>query len=89
MTQSGLTEPSRSAELAERLRKAYLRAIVDAIEVDDRVIRIYGSKASLERPLSPENRKGVRGGLIVRGFIGKWRAGQDKDANIYCIGIAI
>jgi hypothetical protein len=30
-------------------RKAYLRSIVDAIEVDDKVIRIHGAKASLEQ----------------------------------------
>jgi hypothetical protein len=30
-------------------RKAYLRSIVDAIEVDDKVICIYGSKTSLEQ----------------------------------------
>jgi site-specific DNA recombinase len=30
-------------------RKAYLRSIVDAIEVDDKVIRIHGSTASLEQ----------------------------------------
>lgn len=30
-------------------RKAYLRWLIDAVEVDDRVIRIHGSKSTLEQ----------------------------------------
>jgi len=33
--------------------KAYLRAFIDAVEVDDRVIRIHGSKSPPNKPLSP------------------------------------
>jgi hypothetical protein len=55
--------------------KAYLRAIVDAIEVDDRAIRIYGSKASLEQAVIA----GEQIGKGVRGFIGKWRARKDSN----------
>ncbi|TLG77830.1 hypothetical protein [Methylocystis sp. B8] len=66
-------------------RKAYLRSIVDAIEVDDKVIRIHGSKASLEQAVIA----GEQIGKDVRSFIRKWRAGRDKDANTYVIEIAI
>jgi DNA invertase Pin-like site-specific DNA recombinase len=51
-------------------RKAYLRSLIDAVEVDDRVIRIHGSKTTLEQAViascQPEKR--------VRGFVRKWRA---------------
>jgi site-specific DNA recombinase len=46
-------------------RKGYLRSIVDAIEVDDKVIRIHGSKASLKQAVIAEEQIG-RG---VRSFI--------------------
>lgn len=51
-------------------RKAYLRSIVDAIEVDDKVIRIHGSKASLEQAVIA----GEQIGKGVRSFIRKWRS---------------
>jgi site-specific DNA recombinase len=51
-------------------RKAYLRSIVDAIEVDEKVIRIHGSKATLEQAAIA----GEQIGKGVRGFIRKWRA---------------
>ena len=51
-------------------RKAYLRSLIDAVEVDDRVIRIHGSKTTLEQAViascQPEKR--------VRGFVRKWRS---------------
>jgi site-specific DNA recombinase len=56
-------------------RKAYLRAIVDAIEVDDRAIRIYGSKASLEQAVIA----GEQIGKGVRSFIRKWRSLGDSN----------
>ncbi len=44
-------------------RKSYLRSLIDAVEVDDRVIRIHGSKTTLEQAImassQPERR--VRG----------------------------
>jgi site-specific DNA recombinase len=55
-------------------RKAYLRSIVDAIEVDDKVIRIYGSKASLEQAVIA----GEQIGKGVRSFVRKWRANDFK-----------
>jgi site-specific DNA recombinase len=56
-------------------RRAYLRAVVEAIEVDDHVIRIHGSKTSLEQAV-------VAGGQIgkgVRCFIRKWRSLGDSN----------
>jgi hypothetical protein len=56
-------------------RRAYLRAVVEAIEVDDRVIRIHGSKTSLEQAVVA----GEQIGKGVRGFIRKWRARRDSN----------
>ncbi len=56
-------------------RKAYLRSIVDAIEVDDKVIRIHGSKASLEQAVIA----GEQIGKGVRSFVRKWRAQGDSN----------
>ena len=56
-------------------RKAYLRSIVDAIEVDDKTIRIHGSKASLEQAVIAAEQIGKR----VRSFIRKWRAQGDSN----------
>ena len=51
-------------------RKAYLRSLIDAVEVDDTLIRIHGSKVTLEQAViasgEPEKR--------VRGFVRKWRS---------------
>ena len=56
-------------------RKAYLRSVVDAVEVDDNVIRIHGSKASLEQAVVA----GEQIGKGVRGFIRKWRAQGESN----------
>ena len=56
-------------------RKAYLRSIVDAIEVDDKVTRTHGSKASLDRPSLPENKSAS----VFRSFIRKWRSLGDSN----------
>ncbi|WP_244659487.1 recombinase family protein [Bradyrhizobium guangdongense] len=60
-------------------RKSYLRSLIDAVEVDDRVIRIHGSKTTLEQAImagdQPERR--------VRGFVRKWRSlGEAKRDTI-------
>lgn len=52
-------------------RKAYLRSFIDAVEVDDRVIRIHGSKSSLEQAVIASSQAGKNG---VRSFVRKWRA---------------
>ena len=50
-------------------RKAYLRSVISAIEVDDDVIRIIGEKASLANVIA-----GRQGGFgNVRGFVREWR----------------
>ncbi|MFO1123817.1 MAG: recombinase family protein, partial [Methylocystis sp.] len=64
-------------------RKAYLRSIVDAIEVDDKLIRIHGSKANLEQAVIA----GEQIGKGVRSFIRKWRATVDEDGQ-YCFAVA-
>ncbi len=56
-------------------RKAYLRAIVDAIEAGDKVIRIHGSKASFEQAVIA----GERIGKGVRSFVRKWRSLGDSN----------
>ena len=56
-------------------RKAYLRSIVDAIEVDDKAVRIHGSKASLEQAVIA----GEQIGKGVRSFIRNWRAREDSN----------
>ena len=56
-------------------RKAYLRAIVDRVEVDDQQIRIIGRKELLEQAVLAN---GVpKAG--VRSFVRKWRTGQDSN----------
>ena len=66
-------------------RKTYIRSIVDAIEVDDRAIRIIGSRDVLQAVIA--GKQTANGN--VRGFVRKWRASQDKTANTYTIEIAI
>ncbi|MDO9295460.1 recombinase family protein [Bradyrhizobium sp.] len=58
-------------------RKAYLRSFIDAIEVDDRVIRIHGSKSSLEQAVIASSQAGKNG---VRSFVRKWRARRDSNS---------
>ena len=58
-------------------RKAYLRSFIDAVEVDDRVIRIHGSKSSLEQAVIASSQAGKNG---VRSFVRKWRARRDSNS---------
>jgi site-specific DNA recombinase len=60
-------------------RKAYLRWLIDAIEVDDRLIRIHGSKSTLEQAIIASSQAGKG----VRSFVRKWRSlgKQDKVMN--------
>jgi site-specific DNA recombinase len=51
-------------------RKAYLRWLIDAIEVDDRLIRIHGSKSTLEQAIIASSQAGKG----VRSFVRKWRS---------------
>jgi site-specific DNA recombinase len=58
-------------------RKAYIRSIIDAVEVDDRAIRIVGSKDILQAAIAGKQTENGN----VRGFVRKWRAIQNKTAN--------
>ncbi len=66
-------------------RRAYLRAVISQIEVDDDKVRIIGDKATLAAVISGQQTDGTN----VRGFVRKWRAGQNKTANTYLIEIPI
>jgi hypothetical protein len=41
-------------------RKAYLRSQINAVEVDDRAIRIRGSKSTLEQAVTASSQPGTR-----------------------------
>ena len=56
-------------------RKAYIRSIVDRIEVDDRCIRILGRKDVLEQAVLANGAPLHR----VRTFVPKWRTRQDSN----------
>ena len=56
-------------------RKAYIRSLVDRIEVDDHVVRIIGDKATLEQAVA----HGALAGNAVRSFEPKWRARKDSN----------
>ena len=58
-------------------RKAYLRSFIDAVEVDDRVIRIHGSRSTLEQAVIASSQSGKNG---VRSFVRKWRARRDSNS---------
>jgi len=45
--------------------KAYLRAFIDAVEVDDRVIRIHGSKSPPEQAVIASYRLGTGKGSFA------------------------
>jgi hypothetical protein len=66
-------------------RRAYIRSVMDQVEVDDAEIRIFGRRTVLERL--------VMGGSAapagVPSFVRKWRAIQNKTTNYYIIEIAI
>jgi site-specific DNA recombinase len=51
-------------------RKAYLRWLIDAVEVDDGLIRIHGSKSTLEQAVIA----GSQADKGVRSFVRKWRS---------------
>ena len=58
-------------------RRNYLRSIVDGVEVGDNLIRIHGSRASLEQAVIGKEQNENN----VRGFIRKWCA--IKINNLY------
>jgi hypothetical protein len=58
-------------------RRSYIRSIIDAIEVDDKSIRIIGSKDVLQAVIA--GKQTANGN--VRGFVRKWRARRDSNSR--------
>ena len=56
-------------------RKAYIQSVVDRIEVDDEVVRITGSKATLEQVIAGK----AVGSAGVRSFERNWRAQGESN----------
>jgi site-specific DNA recombinase len=56
-------------------RKTYIRAIVDAIEVDDKAIRIIGSRNVLQAVTA--GKQTANGN--VRGLVPNWRTRHDSN----------
>ena len=61
-----------------------IRSIIDAVEVDDKAIRMIGSKDMLQAAIAG---KQIENGN-VRGVVGKWRAILNKTANSYILDIS-
>jgi site-specific DNA recombinase len=57
-------------------RKGYIRSIVDAVEVDDKAIRIIGNKDVLRAVIAGKQNANSN----VRGFVRKWRARRDSNS---------
>jgi site-specific DNA recombinase len=58
-------------------RKAYIRSIIDAVEVDDQAIRIVGTKDILQAAIAGKQTANRN----VRGFVRKWRARNDSNVR--------
>ena len=56
-------------------RKAYIQAVVDRIEVDDGIVRIFGNKSTLEQAIAGREVRSAS----VRGFERKWRAQGESN----------
>ena len=56
-------------------RKAYIRSVVDAVEVGDQAIRIMGSKDVLQAAIAGKH----TGNGGFRGFVRNWRARKDSN----------
>ena len=70
-----MRENIRSGEIP--MRKAYLRSVIDRIEVADDAIRVIGSPATLEHAVAG---KGGIGNLAgVRSSVRKWRSQLDSN----------
>ena len=86
MTQQVTLTPERVDAFATLMRtrleqadtqeqKAYLRAVLDRIEVGDETIRIYGDKDVLAAAIAGQQTAAGK----VRGFVRKWRARKDSN----------
>ena len=58
-------------------RRAYLRAVISQIEIDDDKVRIIGDKATLAAVIAGRQTQGTN----VRGFVRKWRARRDSNSR--------
>ena len=56
--------------------KAYIQSVVDRVEVDEDIVRTYGSKSTLERVIA--GRAAHPAG--VRNFARKWGARRDSNS---------
>jgi hypothetical protein len=56
-------------------RKAYVHAVVIAIEVGDKTIRMVGCKATLQAVIAGKQTANEN----VRGFVRKWRTRHDSN----------
>jgi len=68
-----------------KTRKAYLTSVIDRIEVDDHVIRVFGRKDAVADAVSGRNSPTAN----VRSSVRKWCAGQNKADNVYIIDLFI
>ncbi len=57
-------------------RRAYIRSVIDQVEVDEREIRIFGRKTVLERLVAASGGGSPAG---VPSFVRKWRARGDSN----------
>ncbi|MBR2120131.1 MAG: recombinase family protein [Afipia sp.] len=57
-------------------RKAYIKSVVDRVEVDDHAIRIVGDRATLEQAMAGDQNANPN----VRSFVRKWRARRDSNS---------
>lgn len=56
-------------------RKAYIKSVVDRVEVDDHAIRIIGDQATLQQMIAGDQNAGPN----VRSFARKWRTRHDSN----------
>jgi hypothetical protein len=59
-------------------RRAYIRSVIDQVEVDDDEIRIWGRKGVLERLVAASGGSGPAG---VPSFVRKWRPRRDSNSR--------
>jgi len=57
-------------------RKGYIRSIIDAVEVDDKAVRIIGSKDVLQAVIAGKQTPNGN----IRGFVRNWRARRDSNS---------
>jgi hypothetical protein len=76
----GRARPRKSrTEAPTPFRKAYIRSVVDRIEIGDGLIRIVGDVATLSRAVAGKQ-TGLSG---VRGFERKWRPQRDSNPCLH------